>query len=81
MEQWIQTVGTWGLGLLLLACGFFLIGRAILDIRHALGSDNKEWGKAGLGLFIGLIGGLMTVWGASSLISWFQNNGQSIPHN
>lgn len=80
-SSWITTVGTWALGLVALAVGFFLLIRALLDLRSALGGDNKEWGKAVVGLFIGLIGGLIGWWGASSIISWFRNNGNTIPHS
>lgn len=78
-SNWIQNVGTWATGLVALAVGLLLIIRALLDVRAALGSENKEWGKACIGLFVGIIGGLIGWWGAEQIINWFKNDSAGVP--
>lgn len=80
MENWIQTVGTWAVGLIALAVGLFLIGRAVVDVRAALGGSTKKWGDAVIGVIVGVIGGLLGWWGASNIIGFFKTSGATVPH-
>ncbi|EKZ0201717.1 hypothetical protein AAK913_12065 [Enterococcus faecium] len=79
MEQWITNVGTWVLSIVALAVGFFLLVRALLDVRSGLGADNKDWGKVAIGVVVGLVGGFIGYWGANNIINFFKTNGQQIP--
>lgn len=81
MESILNDVGTWLLGLVALAVGFFLIIRALIDLGGSLGGKNKEWGKAILALGIGIIGGFIGWWGVSNILSFFKSNGDQIPLN
>lgn len=57
--------------------GLYLIAVAIRDIVIALHGDNKNWGKAGIGLVVGIIGGVfVAVAGAVAWHTFFQNMGQ-----
>lgn len=79
MEGTLTTVGTWAIGLLLIGAGMFLVGRAILDVRAAIGKETKEWWKAVIGVFVGIVGGFMTIAGAQRILSWFQGAGSELP--
>lgn len=78
-ETWAKNVLTWVLGIVLIVVGMFLIIRAVLDLRVALGSDNKEWGKAAIGVIVGVLGGWLAYMGTSSIISLFKATGNDIP--
>ncbi|HIB1899782.1 TPA: hypothetical protein ACWWDF_002402 [Enterococcus faecium] len=80
MEDYINTVVLWGVGLVMVGAGGWIMGWAILGVGGALGGKEKEWGKAISSFLVGLVGGLIAVWGASNIISFFKTNGQKIPH-
>lgn len=77
----LSSTGTMILGWVALFVGFFLIGRALLDVRSGLGKDSKDMGKAAIGLGVGLVGGLIGWWGATAIIGFFKSNGKQIPHS
>lgn len=79
MTRIIENIGVWGLGIVLLGVGFWLVWRSVLDIGSALGGKNKEWGKALIGLGIGILGGFLIIVGATRILSIFKTNGQEIP--
>lgn len=79
MTDTITTVGTWGLGLALVGVGFWLMIWGIMDIGSGIGGKTKEWGKAGMGLFIGVVGGFLVAIGAVTIINWFKKGGSEIP--
>lgn len=79
MQSIIENLGTWGIGLVALGVGIWLIIWGIVDIGSALGGKNKEWGKFLLGLGIGIIGGAIGWIGATRILSIFKSNGQEIP--
>ena len=81
MTSWLNNVGNWGLGLVALAVGIFLIIVAIISLAQALGGKDKQWGKALEGLAVGVIGGLLGWWGASSIISFMRRMGNEVPHS
>lgn len=57
--------------------GLFLIAVAIKGVVIALKGDNKNWGKAGIELAVGIIGGVfVAVAGAVAWHTFFQNMGQ-----
>ena len=57
--------------------GLYLIAVAIKDVVLALRGDNKAWGKAGIGLVVGIIGGVfVAVAGAVAWHTFFQGMGQ-----
>ena len=56
--------------------GGFLVVVAIKGIVMALKGDNKDWGKAGIELGIGIIGGvLLAVATATTWTAFFKNTG------
>ena len=56
--------------------GLFLIAVAIKGVVMALKGDNKDWGKAGIELAVGIIGGVfVAVAGAVAWHSFFQGMG------
>ncbi|MGK3595490.1 hypothetical protein ACSLPC_28240, partial [Escherichia coli] len=59
--------------------GFYLIGRALLDLKEGLGGKSKDFSKAGIGIVIGLVGGLIGWWGVNNILNFFKTNGQQIP--
>jgi len=79
MEDVVSDVGKWAISLASLGVGFWLIVWAIIDIGAGLGGKNKEWGKAILGIFIGIVGGFFGWWGAKNILSFFKSNGDEIP--
>lgn len=79
MESTIADVGKWAVSIVSLGIGFWLIIWAFIDLGGALGGKNKEWGKAILGIGIGILGGFLGWWGASNIISFFRSNGDEIP--
>lgn len=79
METWINNIGTWGLGLVLIGVGLILIIRAVIDVGKALWKDNKEYGKAGIGFGIGALGTFLLYFGATSFIGFLKGLGNSIP--
>lgn len=80
MDAFINSLGTQLLSWILLAIGFWLVGWGVVDIGRGLGGTNKEWTKALTGIAVGAVGGLLMFWGASALIAFFRNYGNSIPH-
>lgn len=57
--------------------GLFLVAVAIKGIVMALKGDNKEWGRAGIELAVGIIGGVLLI--AATATAWksfFTNTGQ-----
>lgn len=79
MEQWMTNIGTFGLTIVALFVGFYLIGRALLDLKEGLGGKSKDFSKAGIGIVIGLVGGLIGWWGVNNILNFFKTNGQQIP--
>lgn len=79
MEQWMVNIGTWIISLAALGVGIFLIVRALFDVREGLGGKSKDFGKAAIGIAIGLVGGFIGWWGGSNILNFFKNNGQQIP--
>jgi hypothetical protein len=81
LSNWINHTGSWVLGAIALGCGFVLIISGIVVITINLMGTTQSWGKALAGLLIGIVGGLIGWWGASSMISFFKNQGKEIPHS
>lgn len=79
MTDTVTTVGTWILGLALVGGGFWLMIWGVMDIAGGIGGKTKEWGKAGMGLGIGVVGGFLAVIGAATIINWFKKGGSEIP--
>lgn len=79
MQSLLENVGAWGIGLVALGIGLWLIAWGIIDVGGALGGKNKEWGRALLGLVIGIVGGWIGWMGSSRILSLFKSNGQEIP--
>lgn len=79
MESTIADIGKWAISIVSLGIGFWLIIWALIDLGGALGGKNKEWGKAILGIGIGILGGFLGWWGVSNIISFFRSNGDEIP--
>lgn len=77
--SWISNVGSWGTGVVALIVGVLLIIRALLDVRAAVGTENKDWGKAGIGILVGILGGFIGWWGAEQIIGFFKNDGADVP--
>lgn len=77
--NWVTSMGSWGTDVVALIVGSLLIIRALLDVRSALGTDNKDWGKAGIGFLVGILGGFLGWWGASGIIAFFKNDGADVP--
>ena len=81
MTSWINNVGNWGLGLVLLAVGLFLIAVGAMDLGRNLKGESKNWPGAIVGVIIAVLGGLLTMWGATSFIGFFKGKGNEVPHN
>ncbi|WDA67447.1 hypothetical protein [Lactococcus lactis] len=79
MTDKIQTLGTWALGLVLIGGGFWAMIWGVIDIAGAAGGKTKEWGKALIGLGVGVLGGFLIFIGATTLINWFKQGGSEIP--
>lgn len=77
--DWIRNSGSSILNVVLLAVGIVLIIRAFMDVGGALGKGNKEWGKAGIGLAVGLIGALLLGFNAQGAMSFFSGKKDVIP--
>ncbi|MBD5430795.1 hypothetical protein [Lactobacillus sp.] len=80
MDSWIKSVANNWLGWILLIVGAGLIAVAAIDLWRALHKDTKEWGKAFIGIVIGIIGAILFTWSASGLIGFVSNKKDSIPH-
>lgn len=80
MTSWINLSGNWVLGLALLIGGIILVIVAIKDLVLNLAPNQKKWGAAAGGLAIGFLGGLLMVWGATGVFTFFKNKGNEIPH-
>jgi hypothetical protein len=79
--NYFQTSGNWILGLVMIVVGFGLVIAAVIDLWAGLGHTNKDFKKAGVGILVGIVGGLLMIWGTSGIIGFFKGLGQSIPHN
>lgn len=79
MESTLKEIFEWGLNLVMIAVGSFLIIRGLIDVGGALGGRRKEWGSAIMGIGIGLLGGFIGWWGATNIIDFFKSNGDEIP--
>ena len=81
LSTWISHTGSWILGAIALGSGFALIISGIIVITLNLSGTSQSWGKAALGLVIGILGGLIGWWGAAAMVSFFKNQGKEIPHS
>lgn len=81
MTTWINSMGTSILGWVLVGVGTVLVISAIAFGGMAIAGKEKQWGKFLENLAVGILGGLMLVWSAASLISFYKNKGQEIPHS
>lgn len=81
MTSWIGNLGNTWVGWILAGVGLALIGVAAVDIFLALRGKEKKWGACAQGVVVGLIGGLLAVWGSGAIISFFKGKGQEIPHS
>ena len=80
IAELIQTLGNTGLAWILLAAGLYLIGVAVKDLVANLSGKEKKWGGALSGILVGVIGGLMLVFSAAGIVSFFKAKGNDIPH-
>ena len=78
--QYLSSTGGWILKLAVAVVGIGLIIAAVIDLYAGLGHSNKDMKKAGIGLAVGLLGGLLLVWGAEGITGFFRDQGNTIPH-
>lgn len=78
--QYLSGTGDWVLKLVVAVVGIGLIIAAVIDLYAGLGHTNKDMKKAGVGLAVGLLGGLLLAWSAGGLRDFFKEQGNTIPH-
>lgn len=78
--QYLTHTGNWVLSLAVAVVGIGLIIAAVIDLYAGLGHTNKDMKKAGVGLAVGLLGGLLIFWGSDGLRDFFKEQGNTIPH-
>ena len=81
MTTWINSTGSSILGWVLVAVGTVLVISAVAFGGMALAGKEKQWGKFLENLAVGVVGGLLLMWSAASLISFYKNKGNEIPHS
>lgn len=81
MTSWINSTGSSILGWVLVAIGTVLVISAVAFGGIAIAGKEKQWGKFLENLAVGILGGLMLVWSAASLISFYKSKGNEIPHS
>lgn len=74
----IKRWGEIGLSIVLIACGSWLLIKAIMGFTSAIHGNNKDWGGAMIAVLVGIIGGLFLTAGATWAISLFQNMGNDL---
>lgn len=74
----IKRWGEIGLSIVLIACGSWLLIKAIMGFTSAIHGNNKDWGGAMIAVLVGIIGGLFLTAGAAWAISLFQNMGNDL---
>lgn len=79
ITSWINNMGQAVLGIVAIVVGISLIVRALWDIRDGIGKATKDWPKAGIGILVGTVGAFIMYWGATNIISFFKDAGNSIP--
>lgn len=80
ITEFIQTLGNSGLAWILLGAGLILIGVCVKDLIVNLSGKDKKWGGALGGIAVGVLGGLMLVFSAAGIVSFFKSKGNDIPH-
>lgn len=78
--QYLTGTGDWVLKLVVAVVGIGLIIAAVIELYAGLGHTNKDMKKAGVGLAVGLLGGLLIAWGSGGISGFFQDQGNTIPH-
>ena len=68
MTTWIHSVAGEILGWVLAGVGLFLVIVGVIYMAMALKGKTKEWGNFVQNFFVGLVGGLMLAWAATSLL-------------
>lgn len=81
VTQYVNKVGEWGLGVVMLLVGFGLIIAAVRDLYAGLAPANKDMKKAGIGVAIGILGALIMYWGATNIMGFFKGLSTEVPHN
>lgn len=80
LTDYLNKVGDWGLGLVLVLVGFGLIIAAVRDLYAGLAPANKDMKKAGIGLAVGILGALILYWGSKTITGFFHNLSNEVPH-
>ena len=81
VTQYVNKVGKWGLGVVMLLVGFGLLIAAVRDLYAGLAPVNKDMKKAGIGVAVGILGALIMYWGATNIMGFFQGLSTEVPHN
>lgn len=78
----IPTINTWGtfiLGVVVVACGFFLLIIGVIDFTKAWKGEPKKASGMVLGFAAGIIGAIMVVLSGDAILNFLKNSGSDVP--
>ena len=78
--DYITRSGGWILSVIIALVGIGLIIAAVRDLWAGLAPANKDMKKAGIGLAVGILGGLLLAWSATGIKEFFTGLGGNVPH-